>query len=335
MAPPVLKLSHNPASRPSRNSPLVSAYDLAKVAFFFVGVPRNGFGSIDVTSRCNLRCKHCYFLEQDRPDELSIDQWVEKLQELRRTRSRFEFPFFNCSWVGGEPLLRKDLIERCLPFFRYNTIVTNGTIPIPDWKLDWFVSIDGDEETHELLRDKKGCYQRAMKHVRERAYLDITIAFCISKLNVHCIEQTVKDWYEVGARNITFDFYTPIQGVDDRDLWIGFDERDKVLDQLIALSHIYGEFFAVQDKVFRLMKSDVCHEVTSNCQLFSRSFAFDAAGRDKGKCVMGEKADCSRCGCVVPYYLRSITDRRLILEDLGSRVIRRTRQAIEGRRDAP
>ena len=37
------------------------------------------------------------------------------------------------------------------------------------------------------------------------------------------------------------------------------------------------------------------------------NFYLDAAGRAKGKCVMGQRADCDRCGCVVPYYLRSLT----------------------------
>jgi Fe-coproporphyrin III synthase len=327
----LLKLEHNPAPRPARRRRLVSAYDLAQVAFFVFGVPRNGFGSIDVTNRCNLRCKHCYFFEQELPEELSVDQWVAKLEEIRRSSPIWEFPFFNCSWVGGEPLLRQDLIERCRPYFRYSTIVTNGTIPIPEWgwPVTWYVSIDGDEETHEYLRDKKGCYGRAMKHVKERAHLGITIAYCISRANAHCIERTVKDWYEAGARNMTFDFYTPIQGVDDRELWIPFEERDRILDQLIALHRIYGDFFAIPERVFRLMRSEHCQKVTSRCLLYSRSFAFDAAGRSKGKCVMGEKADCNRCGCVVPYYLHAITDRRQILEDLGRGAVARTQHLLE------
>jgi MoaA/NifB/PqqE/SkfB family radical SAM enzyme len=326
----LLELDHQPPPRPGPRRRLISAYDLAKVAFFLVGVPRNSFGSIDVTSRCNLRCRHCYFFEQELPEELSVQQWVAKLEEIRRSSPRWEFPFFNCSWVGGEPLLRPELIERCRGYFRYNTIVTNGTIPLPEWPVNWYVSIDGDEETHEYLRDKKGCYRRAMRHVREKAHLGITIAYCISKANAHCIEQVVKDWYEVGAKNMTFDFYTPIQGIDDRDLWIPFEERDRILDKLVVLRRIYGEFFAIPERVFHLMRSDRCHQVTSRCLLHSRSFAFDAAGRNKGKCVMGEKADCDRCGCVVPYYLRAITDRRAIVEDLGRQAMLRAQRLRPG-----
>jgi Fe-coproporphyrin III synthase len=305
-------------SRSTRRKKIISYYDMAKVAFFFLGFPRNGFGSIDVTNRCNLRCRHCYFFEQELPEELTVNQWVAMLENLKRGAPRWDFPFFNCSWVGGEPLLRKDLIDRCRTFFRYNTVVTNGTIPIPEWKgVNWYVSIDGDEETHEYLRDQKGSYDRALRHVRERANLDITIAYCISRRNAHCIERVVKDWQAVGAKHITFDFYTPIEGVDDSELWVPFDQRDLLLDKLIALRKTYGDFFVIPERIFRLMRSDRCRDVTSNCLLRRKSFAFDAAGRSKGKCVMGEKADCDRCGCVVPYYLRAITDRRMILADIG------------------
>jgi MoaA/NifB/PqqE/SkfB family radical SAM enzyme len=310
-----LNLQHDPAERPASRK-LVSAYDLAKVAFFLFGFPKNGFGSIDVTNRCNLRCRHCYFFEQDLTQDLTIEQWISKLEEIKRTTAIWEFPFFNCSWVGGEPLIRPDLIKRCKSYFRYNTVVTNGTIPLPDWPdVNWYVSVDGDEEIHEHLRDKKGCYSRALRHVRDKTHLGITIAYCISRTNAHCIEQVVKDWYAVGAKHMTFDFYTPIEGIDDGELWIPFEQRDRILDTLIALRRIYGNFFVIPERVFRLMRSDRCRDVTDRCMLHSKSFAFDAAGQSKGKCVMGDKADCDRCGCVVPYYLRSITDRTMILQD--------------------
>ena len=148
----LLRLQHTPP--PSRPRQLVSGYDVAKLGFFLFGFPRNGFGSIDVTKECNLRCEHCYFFEGGDGEapayvgqpELSVDQWIEKLEQLRSTRSRLEFPFFQCTWVGGEPLVRKELIERGRHFFRHNTVVTNGTIPLPDWPdVKWYVSIDGDE----------------------------------------------------------------------------------------------------------------------------------------------------------------------------------------------
>lgn len=325
-----LELDHRPPERPARR---LRPYDVLKVGFFLFGFPRNGFGSIDVTKECNLRCRHCYFFEQDEAygdDDSSIEVWEAKLRDLKRTARPWEFPFLQCTWVGGEPLLRRRLIERCRKYFRYNTVVTNGTIPLPHWPdVSWYISIDGDEELHEYIRDKKGIYKRAIRNVREHPDLNVTIAYCITKQNARCVERAVRDWAEAGARHITFDFYTPIETIDE-DLWMDFDERDAMLDKLIALKRIYGDFFVLPERAFHLMKSDRCKRVTDNCLFSKKSFAFGPQGTLKEKCMMGPKADCDRCGCVVPFYMASLVDRRMILEDTA-RDIGRVLSAAPGR----
>jgi MoaA/NifB/PqqE/SkfB family radical SAM enzyme len=334
MRSPILALDHQPP--PVKNKKLLSAYDIAKVGFFLFGFPRNGFGSIDVSKECNLRCSHCYFFEQDYSNELTVDQWVAKLENLKRTTSRLEHPFFQCTWVGGEPLIRKDLIERGRKYFRYNTVVTNGTIPLPDWPdVNWYISIDGDEATHERIRNKKGIYKRAMRNIADHPDLSVTIAYCITRSNVHCLEQAIVDWAAAGAARMTFDFYTPISTIEDRcdgddDLFVPLDERDAILDKLIALKKIYGDFFVLPERVFRLMKSDVARETTDHCLFAEKSFAFGPTGAQKEKCMMGPKADCDRCGCVVPFYLASLTDRPRIVRDISADLRDAARRGVRG-----
>ena len=335
----LLTLHHEPPA--PRPRPLVTPYDLAKVGFFLFGFPQNGFGSIDVSKECNLRCSHCYFFEGGDGDapaygnrpELSIDEWIAKLEHLKRSTSRLKFPFFQCTWVGGEPLIRKELIERGRKYFKYNTVVTNGTIPLPDWPdVSWYISIDGDEETHERIRRKKGIYRRAMQHVAERPNLSVTIAYCITRANAGCLEQAIVDWSRAGARNMTFDFYTPIGNMCDGDdgLFLPLVQRDVVLDKLLALKAIYGDFFVLPERAFRLMKSDVSRQVTGSCLFSRKAFAFGPDGVQKEKCMMGPKADCDRCGCVVPFYLASLTDRRRILGDLRDELSHAARRVARG-----
>jgi sulfatase maturation enzyme AslB (radical SAM superfamily) len=332
-AEPLLSLTHR--APPPKRRKLLSAYDLAQVGFFLFGFPKNGFGSIDVSKECNLRCAHCYFFEQDYASELSVEEWVVKLEKLKRESSRLEFPFFQCTWVGGEPLIRKDLIERGRKYFAYNTVVTNGTIPLPDWPdVNWYISIDGDEETHERIRKKRGIYKRAMRNVAEHPNLAVTVAYCITKSNVHCLERAIIDWAEAGAARMTFDFYTPIASIEERcsddDLFLPLKERDRVLDQLIALKKIYGDFFVLPERTFRLMKSAVSKQVTDHCLFAEKSFAFGPDGALKEKCMMGPKADCDRCGCVVPFYMASLTDRRRIASDVATQLGHAARRAAEG-----
>ncbi len=320
---PLLRLAHHPVA--VKKTKLFSAYDLAKVGFFLFGFPKNAFGSIDVSKECNLRCKHCYFFEQDYEGELTVDAWIARLEKMRAEHG---MPFFQCTWVGGEPLIRKDLIERGRKYFRHNTVVTNGTIPLPDWPdVHFYISIDGDEERHEAIRRKKGIYRRAMRNIAEHPEQEVTIAYCITRENVDCIEQAVIDWSRAGAHRMTFDFYTPIETIEARDqeksgesMFLPLAERDHVLDQLLALKEIYGDFFVLPERAFRLMKSDVCKSVTDNCLFATKSFALGPDGTPKEKCMMGAKADCDRCGCVVPFYLASLVDRKLIVKDMANEI---------------
>ena len=59
----------------------------AGLGFFTFGFPNNSFVSVDVTDDCNLRCKHCYFFEQEQyaeNGEYSIDEWVAHFEKLKR-----------------------------------------------------------------------------------------------------------------------------------------------------------------------------------------------------------------------------------------------------------
>ena len=60
--------------------------------------------AINITHRCNLKCKTCTFWRHKQTDELSTDQWKRVFLDLKRWLGSF--------WLdisGGEPLLRRDL----------------------------------------------------------------------------------------------------------------------------------------------------------------------------------------------------------------------------------
>lgn len=292
---------------------LIKDYILPKAMFFTVGLPKDSFGSIDITNRCNLRCKHCYFYEQDVPEELSDEEWMARFElmskgVLNRTRA--------VTWIGGEPLLRKNLIESGKKYFAHNLVVTNGLIPLPDWRdVHFHISIDGDEEAHETMRNQKGIYRQIMKNA-DRPELDVSIAYCISSLNQHCIEKVLDEWRDVGIRGFLFSFYTPIESITD-PLFPGWEERDRLIDRLIDLKlKKYGSFIQAEPRVLELMKSKNSKQVTDSCAFLYKGVALGPKGERKKKCMMGEKADCDRCGCVVPFYLHWRSERKKILNDV-------------------
>ena len=108
----------------------------------------------DVTNRCNLRCKGCFFFSSGEhevaPEEKDTAKW-EAFVESEMDRG------VNLAiLIGGEPTLCLDRVEafyRRLPTF----CATNGIIKVPrDRFPDMMVGISlwGDEEDEKLLRGK-------------------------------------------------------------------------------------------------------------------------------------------------------------------------------------
>lgn len=322
----MLRLQHRPRFRPVKRARFGW---IAKTGFFALGLPKGSFCSIDVTARCNLRCKHCYFLEQgyERAAELTVEQWLELLESLQRAAWPRPYAAFQASWVGGEPLLRREVIERCRHLFPYNIVVTNGTLPLPDWPdVHFFISVDGTREAHEAIRGE-GTYERIQRHA-DRPDLDVMLTFCINRQNRHCVEEFLVEWDRTSVRHVAFEFHTPILGLEaDEELALSLAERDEVLELLLELKQVYGHFIVPPARTYRLMRSRVCGEVTGRCLYREAAFVLGPDGRRKHPCMLGPKADCDRCGCIIPFVTESQVNRKEILRDLwleaGRRWIRR------------
>lgn len=291
---------------------------LVKGAFFALGLPDGALCAIDVTARCNLRCKHCYFFEQGytSEQELSAEEWVTLLSQLRRAAWPRPYVAYQCSWVGGEPLLRPEVIERCRHFFPYNIVVTNGMLPLPSWPdVHFFVSVDGTREAHEAIRGK-GSYQRIKQNV-DRPDLDVMLTMCVNRLNADTLEEVVREWDATTVRHIAFEFHTPIVGLAaDEELALGAAERDELLELILCLKEIYGSFIVPPPRTYRLMHSSRSRQVTDHCLYRERALVLGPDGQRKRPCMLGPKADCDRCGCIIPFITRAQVDRREILFDL-------------------
>ena len=108
----------------------------------------------DVTNRCNLRCKGCFFFSSGEhkaaEEEMDIARWEAFIdKEMERGVNL-------AILIGGEPTLCLDRVEafyKRLPTF----CATNGIIKVPrDRFPDMMVGISlwGDEEDEKLLRGK-------------------------------------------------------------------------------------------------------------------------------------------------------------------------------------
>ncbi|WP_421901186.1 12,18-didecarboxysiroheme deacetylase [Maridesulfovibrio sp.] len=159
----------------------------------------------NMTKRCNLKCVHCYAqaVDPDGKDDISTAKAKEIIDDL----AAFGAPVMLFS--GGEPLVRKDLVELA----SYATskgmravISTNGTLitkekarELKSVGLSYVgISIDGTEETHDKFRGVPGSYKKALQAVEncKAEGLKVGLRFTINKRNwteVPSVFQVLKD----------------------------------------------------------------------------------------------------------------------------------------------
>ncbi len=292
-----------------------------------VGFPSQGLISIDVTYRCNLSCRHCYFRSQGYNSELTQDQWFSWLE----TRLSQGYPFLICGWLGGEPFLRRDLLERGLPYFKSNVIFTNGTFELGPWQNCTFVvSIPalGDQYSEITGADVK-TFARVKAHV-DRSDLRVFISFCITRPTLNLVNKFLDEWGKTAVQGVYFEFYTPRRG-DDLRLWVDWGSRDHIISQLLELKKAYGDFIANTYQELMLMKSKNFRSIISDCPFQRIGASFDPLGRPKHPCAVGSQADCCRCGCILPVFSQILSRRYFMIRSLWEGIRREFRD--RGRRN--
>ena len=270
------------------------------------------FGSADIINVCNLHCTHCYWWlnrKNNEKDGLSSEEWRSI---IRNTFKKLRIPIVTL--VGGEPMLRPDLIEVfCEEMPRRICVVTNATYPLKRFKNLYFywVSIDGTERIHDNIRGK-GTYEKTKQNILDYingpnnrgkpASKDIWIAMTINSLNYHTITDLVEEWHET-VHKIAFQFHTPF--IKDDSLWLPFgDKRDKVVDNLADLKKRFPKFVVNGERQLSLMRGNWGGTGTTPVQCPSWAIlSLDHLGRVKQPCCIGSfdtknglKPICERCG---------------------------------------
>src|ERR671938_368925 len=121
--------------------------------------------SLAPTLSCNLACSFCYTAS---PRAAAIANAKEKMEHSRQELTIDEFRELcrmickrgirHATLTDGEPLLTEQSRKKCevaAEIFDQTWIVTNGTFGFPRFRNTlYIVSLDGDEETHDLIRGK-------------------------------------------------------------------------------------------------------------------------------------------------------------------------------------
>ena len=154
---------------------------------------------IEITKRCNLKCKHCYVEVSENMREMNTQEILAIIKKASH------MGVHSIDITGGEPLLRDDLriiLQAIYDYGMHCTLFTNGTLIDDDMiaflkELPIFcvrISIDGiKKSTHEFLRNGSGCYEKSISAIRRLKELGINVesGTVVHQGNINEIEEMI------------------------------------------------------------------------------------------------------------------------------------------------
>ncbi len=201
--------------------------------------------SWNLTSRCNLRCKHCYIdASKPMPGELSTAEALRILDEIAEVNSETLLIL-----TGGEPLMRPDLEELVaqasglgmtvvlgtnathLTVDRAHTLAERGLAGVG-------VSLDSLlASRHDEFRGVRGAWEATVQGIdaARRAGIDVQIQMTLTRDNVRELPAVVRFSRETGARVVTVFFLVCTgRGQDVVDLTP--EEYERTLQWLVGVA---------------------------------------------------------------------------------------------------
>jgi len=214
----------------------------------------------DVTNKCNLRCKGCFFFSSDEhkaaAEEMDIKKWEAFIdKEMGRGVNL-------AILIGGEPTLYLDRVEafyKRLPTF----CATNGLIKIPrdrfpDMMLG--ISLWGDEADEKTLRGKD-TFSISSKNYEGDP--NVYYLYTLTPKQLGKIERVIKKISDVGLK-VHMQLLSNDEGVD------GFSWK---AEQLVAIRVEMDEMLDRYPE--NVISSKYYHEIITTGKMMGRSFGWN------------------------------------------------------------
>lgn len=269
---------------------------------------------INVTNRCTLKCKHCFVFRDPNPNRPTKQNEMPAEEMIKYIRSfRNKYGIFSMVWMGGEPLLRKDVLRLGVKLFPRNVITTNGTIPLMNLgpKVKWVVSLDGPEDVNDEVRGK-GCFQKVMANIHalpDDFTGDLQAQCVVSKLNELNFEELI-DFLrrEAPFRGIVFSFYAPRKNDSSELAWQTLEERDFAVKKALALKKKYPHYVLNNQLGLELLLSPNALEVTNNCPIknYFLPLYLGDDGFEHPFCCYGNDVNCDLCGAWGAFHIAAL-----------------------------
>jgi len=262
-------------------------------------------GLVNVTNACNLACTHCFVFREDNPnaprDKMDDATMLHQLTVLR-DRHKIRSMFF----MGGEPMIRRELVLKAVDLFERSTIVTNGTYGIPSVPGHVVsVSLDGPEALNDPIRGE-GVFRRVKEAVHARARRDgttVILQMIVTAENEAGVEDFIEEVRDWPIEGVAFGFYVPTKDDTSSLAWPTLKDRDAAVRRVIALKEKHPALIKSHVETLGMMRSDRALDHTGergeNCPLITSTLCLylgEGGDFERPFCCYGNDVDCARCG---------------------------------------
>ena len=191
-------------------------------------------GTIIVTDKCNLSCKHCSVNNIT----AVVHPYVQMKKEMQQLYDLGVRILFFCGgetflWKDGDKTIRDLVIEAKEMGFLIVNVVTNGTYPIDLPEADLILlSLDGDRERHNIIRGDT--YDTIMENIAHATADNICFYMAINQINKDAVAhvcRTARDTKHVRA--VSFNFHTPYP--DTKELALSVEEKTKCCETIAEM----------------------------------------------------------------------------------------------------
>jgi len=214
----------------------------------------------DVTNKCNLRCKGCFFFSSDEhkaaAEEMDTNKWETFIEKEMDRGVNLAI------LIGGEPTLHLDRVEafyRRLPTF----VATNGLIKIPrdrfpDMMLG--ISLWGDETDEKTLRGKDTFSVSSKNYEGDP---NVYYLYTLTPKQIGKIDRIIRKIRDTGLK-VHLQLLSNDEGVD------GFSWEPEQLEAIrVEMDDMLDKYPAT------VISSKYYHEIITTGKMLGRSFGWD------------------------------------------------------------
>jgi radical SAM protein with 4Fe4S-binding SPASM domain len=167
---------------------------------YFKGKPQLTNLHIEIISKCNERCIHCYIPHDHKVSNMEPDLFYDVLKQSKKMR------LLHLTLSGGEPMLHKnfcDFLRKCKEYDFSVNVLTNLTlldnVIIKEMKLNPLLCVQVslysmDSDIHDEITQVKGSFEKTKNAILKLIEHDIPLQIScpIMKLNKNCYDDVIK-----------------------------------------------------------------------------------------------------------------------------------------------